>query len=179
MECAKNIEETRARPFRREGILTQLSDDNLAAAVEFNSAEWLRLQGRLPWVELHDDDDALWVFAGDTWPRNSVALASFSSATALRRIGEILAPHLRQKAACNWIVGPISRPSDLGQHLRAHDFRCMIHCAGMACDLDTLPPAPPVPEGVTVELVVEPPSLERDFDLAKVAPVLNLNASKP
>src|SRR5947207_308412 len=102
--------------------LNDLSSENLAAAVERNSAEWIRLQGRLPWVEFHEEPDALWVMAGDTWPRNSVALARFTPATAAERILEILAPHLSRRVACNWIVGPVSEPADLSRQLRAHGF---------------------------------------------------------
>jgi len=131
-------------------------DEQLAAAVEVNAAEWLRLQGRLPWVEFHDDGDALRVFAGDTYPRNTVALARFTAANASRRVGEILQPHLRQRVACNWIVGPVSEPSDLARHLKAHGFSCRIHCAGMACDLDALGHPPPLPEGISIELVDTP-----------------------
>jgi GNAT superfamily N-acetyltransferase len=141
-------------------VLTDSIDEKLAAAVELNSAECFRLDGRLPWVEFHDDGDAVWIFAGDTWPRNSVALARFTPATAHKRIGEILAVHLRKKVACNWIVGPVSRPPDLGKHLRAHGFKCMIHCAGMACDLDRIPQAPRAPNGVSIELTDDPPPLQ-------------------
>jgi GNAT superfamily N-acetyltransferase len=146
--------------MRSDRTLTDLSDEKLAAAVELNAAEWIRLLGRLPWVELHDDGDVLWSFAGDTWPRNSVALARFTGATAPARIGEILAFHLQHKVACNWVVGSVTQPADLGRHLREHGFKCVIHCAGMGCDLQNLPPTPAMPHGVTVELLDEPPSLE-------------------
>ena len=61
--------------------------------------------------------------------------------------------------ACNWVVGPVSQPSDLGKHLRARGFRCMIHCAGMACALGKLPPLFASPDRVKVEMVDRPPSL--------------------
>src|SRR5260370_73349 len=96
-------------------ILRDLSDEKLAAAVERNQIEWIRIQGRLPWVEFHDHGDVLRSFAGDTWPRNMVAQARFTPETAHRRVGEILAEHLREKAACNWVVGPESCPSNLSQ----------------------------------------------------------------
>ena len=70
----------------QEGMLARLSDEKLAAAVELNSAEFLRLEGRLPWVEFHDDEDARWIFAGDTWPRNSVALARFTTETVRENV---------------------------------------------------------------------------------------------
>ena len=131
-------------------------DEQLAAAVELNAAEWLRLQGRLLWVEFHDDGDVLRVFAGDTYPRNTVALARFTPANASRRVGETLEPHLQQRAACNWVVGPVSQPGDLALHLKAHGFSCRIHCAGMACMLDALGQSPPLPKGISIELVDTP-----------------------
>ena len=147
---------------RKNGVLdskTRTHEEQLAAAVELNCGEWLRLKGRLPWVELHDEKDALWIFAGDTYPGNSAALARFTPASALGRIGEILERHLEHKAACNWIVGPASQPADLDRHLKANGFSCRIHCAGMACDLDSLGLAPPVPAGVRIELLDTPLSL--------------------
>lgn len=135
------------------------SADQLAAAVELNSAEWMHLEGRLPWVQLHEEPDVLWVFGGDTWPRNHVALARFTAASAYRRVGEILRPHLAAKVDCNWIVGPVSQPENLGKHLKAHGFSCRLHCAAMACDLERLSAPPPAPVGVAVQLVDEPPSL--------------------
>jgi GNAT superfamily N-acetyltransferase len=131
----------------------------LAEAVELNSAEFLRIQGRLPWVEFHDEGDVLWIFAGDTWPRNTVTLARFSAESAARRIEEVLRPHLNRKVACNWVVGAASRPQDLGKHLNAQGFRCMIHCAAMACDLLRLPPRPSTPKGVGIRLAVGPPAI--------------------
>jgi len=160
MVRTKNCQKTDTHANGPAGLRARLSDEALAAALEFNYAEWLRLQGSLPWVQFHDDGDALRLFAGDTWPRNNVALARFTSETAHRRVGEILEQHLINKVACNWVVGALSRPPDLGRHLRAHGFRCMIHCAGMVCVLDKLPPAPASPDRVQVELVDQPPALD-------------------
>src|ERR1051325_2078060 len=145
---------------RQAGPSVRHIDEHLAAAVELNYAEWLRLEGTLPWVQFHDDEDAQWLFAGDAWPRNSVALARFTPETAHRRVGEILAPRLRSKVACNWVVGPLSQPSYLAKHLRVHGFRCMIRSLGMACNLSQLPPWPAPPDGVTVGLVGPAPSLQ-------------------
>jgi GNAT superfamily N-acetyltransferase len=138
---------------------TQTVEQQLAAAVELNAAEWMRSLANLPWVEFHDDPDVQWSFACDTWPRNSVAYARFKPTTARHRIREILAYHWKHKAACNWTVGPVSQPADLSKHLKDNGFSCRIHCAGMACDLRKLGQPPPIPEGVTIKLVDEPPSL--------------------
>jgi GNAT superfamily N-acetyltransferase len=135
------------------------TEQELAAAVELNQAESLRVHSHLPWVEFNDDGDVLRSFAGDTWPRNTVAWARFTPANAPRRIKDILARHLREKVACNWVVGPVSEPADLGKHLRAQGFHCMIHCAGMVCDLSSLPPAPLVADGFRIRELDEPARL--------------------
>ena len=127
--------------------------------MELNAAEWVRRLGALPWVELHDEPDVLWCFAGDTWPSNGVAHARFKPTTARNRIREILAYHWQHKVACNWTVGTASQPADLSKHLRDNGFSCRIHCAGMACDLQKLGEPPPTPEGVKIEMVDELPSL--------------------
>lgn len=145
---------------RTSQTIASPSDADLAAAVELNNAERLRLEGRLPWVEFHDEGDAIRVFAGDTWPENRVALARFATGDAHRRVGEILAPHLKQKVACNWVVGPVSQSPELTQQLRVHGFSCRIHCAGMACDLTKLLFTPPSLDGLSITLTDEPALLE-------------------
>ncbi len=173
-ELDSAIKESDALPVRRSkkpsirlfDSKTLPSDQQLAAAVEINCGEWLRLKGRLPWVELHDDPDVLWIFAGDTYPANSATLARFTPASAPRRIGEILEQHLKHKTACNWVVGAASQPPDFGRYLKPHGFSCRIHCTGMACDLSALGPAASTPRGVTIELLdapqpLEPPTTDR------------------
>src|SRR5258705_12299872 len=70
MERTRNRKEKKPDTTSPAGLRSRPSHVNLAAAVELNFAEWLRLQERPPWVEFHDDGDALRLFAGDTWPRN-------------------------------------------------------------------------------------------------------------
>ena len=141
------------------GTFTRPADALLAAEVELNNAAMLRLRGRLPGVELHDDKDVIWLFAGDLWPRNSVALSRLTPRTADRRIGEILERHLASKVACNWVVGPLSKPAGLTGHLRSHGFSCRIHCAGMACMLENNPPVRRCPDDISIALAKEPPVL--------------------
>ncbi len=135
------------------------AEERLAGTIEINTAEWLRLKGSLPWVELHDEPDVLWIFAGDTFPQNSAAFARFTTANASRRIKKILAYHLARKVSCNWIVGPLSQPPDLSRHLREHGFSCRIHCAGMVCGLRDLGAAPSISPDVSIEMIETPRSL--------------------
>ena len=140
-------------------VLTELSKENLAAAVELNSAAHLRLEAHIPWAQFHEEPDVLRIFTGDSWPRNTVALARFTPANADKRIAKILDEHLQHKVACNWIVGPLSQPSDLGKYLCAQGFSCRIHCAGMACRLQDSPPETTLDKDTAVSLVDAPPLL--------------------
>jgi GNAT superfamily N-acetyltransferase len=134
----------------------------LAAEVELNSAEWLELEGIMPWVEVHQEPDVLWLITKAAWPRSHVGLARFSIDSAERRVGEILDHYLAAGVACDWIVGPASQPADLGRYLKLHGFSCRIHCAGMACELETLDLSPVhPPKNVTIGLVGSPPPLRR------------------
>lgn len=137
------------------------SDAELCAALESNQAQWLRHKAALPWARVHDDEDVLHVFADPSrgWPRNLVAHARFSSESAHRRVGQLLAAHLEQKVSCNWLVGPLTTPSDLGEHLRGHGFRCTAHHVGMACELHARPQAPSCPDKIVIQIVDEPRSL--------------------
>jgi len=142
-------------------VRCRFSDAELCQALESNQAEWLRHKAALPWAKVHDEGDVLRVFAepGRGWPRNLVAHARFSSESAYQRVGEILAVHLERKASCIWLVGPLTTPADLGQHLRAHGFRCTAHDAGMACELQTRRESSPCPDKIVIQLVDEPQSL--------------------
>jgi GNAT superfamily N-acetyltransferase len=66
---------------------------------------------------------------------------------------------LRQKVACNWLVGPLTTPPDLARHLRAHGFRCTAHDAGMACELEKPARTFSMPNGVVIHPVDPPPAL--------------------
>jgi GNAT superfamily N-acetyltransferase len=80
-----------------------------------------------------------------------VGQARFTPESAHRRVGEILAAHLRHKVACDWVVGPVSQPANLSQALKAHGFSCRIHCAGMACDLNARREKPGLPPGAEIQ----------------------------
>ena len=115
-------------------LSASLSDLELANAVELNTAVWIRPKGRLTWVQFHDEGDVEWMFAGDTYPQNTVILARFTPRDASQRVAEVLEPHLQHRATCNWILGPVSQPSELPSHLKANGLSCRIHCSGMACE---------------------------------------------
>jgi ribosomal protein S18 acetylase RimI-like enzyme len=127
---------SRAATLRRSRsrVLTDATADQLADAVQRNQAEWIRFEGKLPDVELHDDPDVTWVCSSALGRPNSVALARLTPQAADRRIERILEGYRQVSASNVWWIGPLSRPDDLGTRLRAAGFHCFKHFPGMALD---------------------------------------------
>ena len=118
---------------------------DLALAIEANLAAWILAKAAcLDDVELHLDGDASWIFTRGAAPENTVVQARFTEQNADARVFAILDYHRKHKAACNWITGPMSQPASLGDALRRAGFKCMIHCAGMGCDLRATPATVPM-----------------------------------
>ena len=74
----------------RSRILTDATPAQLADAVQRNQSEWIRFEGKLPDVELHDDRDVTWVCSAAPGRPNSVAMARFTPQAADRRIEQVL-----------------------------------------------------------------------------------------
>jgi len=140
-------------------VRSRFSDAELCHALESNQIEWVRHKAALPWAKVQDDGDVLRVFVdpGRGWPRNLVGHARFSSESAHQRVGEIVAAHLEHKVS--WLLGPLTTPADLGQHLRAHGLRCTARHVGMACELHMCPQTSPCPDKIVIQLLDEPLSL--------------------
>lgn len=140
----------------------------VAGLVEENLAEWvLAKAASLNDVEIHRDPDVSWTFTLKPAPGNTAVLARFTVRSVDTRIAAVLDKSLQHQLACNWVVGPLSQPVSLGSALRNAGFHCMIHCAGMACDLSLVPTqVPPLRQDVTIEQTLhcpafEPPTTER------------------
>jgi GNAT superfamily N-acetyltransferase len=127
--------------------------DPVIAAVEKNVAEWTRLKGCIPGVELHDDGDAVWVFSTQPGRGGAVAGVRFTEETADGRIAEILAHHRRHLEPTLWWTGPVSTPTNLDARLQAAGLYRQQHLPGMAADLQAIRTEFHRPAGLTVEPV--------------------------
>lgn len=74
-------------------------------------------------------------------------------------IDEAIEPFRRRGLPFSWLVGPGSRPPDLGERLAARGLRFLGSWPGMAIDLDRLDDPPALPSGVTVERVASEAAL--------------------
>lgn len=148
-------------------ILPDLADrEALLQALDANMAERTALSERLPGRgEIRRLPDCLQSIGDLAHPiANQVHLARFSEADAERRIDETLAPYIDRQLPCHWWVGCTTTPSDLPERLERRGFRRFEPETGMAGVLSEMDLEPPLPEGVTVQKVVDQASLDLFFE---------------
>jgi ribosomal protein S18 acetylase RimI-like enzyme len=142
------------------------ADARAAAALDANFGELLAWYGAAPSGEVRRDADLLLTVSGVSFRAiNAAALASLESSTAGRRIDDAIGWLAARTDRWRWLVGPSSRPLDLGERLVAAGLQQVSDNAGMALDLGAWQTGAPLPAGVTTELVTDEVGLARWRDV--------------
>ena len=132
-----------------------------AAALDANFAELLTWYASSPGGEIRHDRDLLLTSSGVPFRAiNAASRADLAPAIVSERIVEAIAWLGARTDRWRWLVGPSSRPPDLGDRLLAAGLDLVGDSAGMALDLRGWRPVP-LPHGVTIELVVDEAGLQR------------------
>src|SRR5712691_6800198 len=119
--------------------LEELSPTSLLPAMEANVQEaWIHL-GRGLGAVVHDEPELLWFSSGLPFHlANGIVRTHLPS----DRVEEILKEKLTQLTALHlpmaWLIGPSTRPTDLGSRLQSHGWMLEDTAPGMAVDLHTL-----------------------------------------
>ena len=134
--------------------LQSRSSPHILAAIEANLRVLWRSYSRLPGAELWDQPDLFWVATDVPFPPfNGVLRARLRPETIAPTITTTRQRFDRRHVPMLWLVGPGTRPSDLGTHLMAVGLTHLADDPGMAIDLATLPTDLPLPAGFTSEVV--------------------------
>jgi GNAT superfamily N-acetyltransferase len=139
-------------------------DTRAAAALDANFAELLAWYSSGPGGEVRRDPDLLLTMSGVPFRAiNAAAVADLAgSATAVAaRVVEAIDWLSTRTDRWRWLVGPSSRPTDLGDRLIEAGLRQLSDGAGMALDLRGWRHKAPLPAGMTTELVKDAEALER------------------
>jgi GNAT superfamily N-acetyltransferase len=146
------------------GMKVRLQDLDRAAiarVIEGHVWELYRLLGRWPRVEVHDDPDVLFFISGVPHPVfNCVMGARLEPGAIEARIDTIIAHYKARGVPLLWLIGPQTRPYDLGIRLEVHGFRHTEDAPGLAVDLSMLP-TPVAPQGFVIRRVDHEESLEQ------------------
>jgi ribosomal protein S18 acetylase RimI-like enzyme len=132
-----------------------LDDAAAAAALDANFAELIRWYASRPGGEVVENGDVTTCSTGLAFRSINCAVAiDLDPATADERIAEVGAWFGARGLPWRWLVGPTSRPLDLGERLLRAGLELVGDGAGMALDLGRCAPEPePLPAGVTIETV--------------------------
>ncbi len=129
-------------------------DANLAAHVSY-------VQRRLPGMFVDDRADLLIVDSGlatDTF--NKILRTRLEPGTADQRIEEALAHFRGAQRPFSWWLGPLATPEDIGARLKQRGLRPAETELGMAAQLDHLPRALELPQGLEIHPVSTREQLE-------------------
>jgi ribosomal protein S18 acetylase RimI-like enzyme len=139
-------------------------DPALITMFDRNIVEFYVQSRSRPWADIKVDDDVVWGSTGlPLQAFNGALAATFSGETADARIETILDYFRGLRLDMSWWVGPTS-PPDLGDRLAAHGLVQDGVMPGMAVALAGWS-APPVPEGLTIELTDDAASFHDAMDV--------------
>ena len=134
-----------------EKILEPPSTATLVRAMEDNRCTLCTLFARLPGAELHDAPDVLQVTTNEPFSVfNTVHRAQFAPKDVDTAIEAAKTRARARGVRLMWLVGPSTRPADLGDSLQAHGFVHEEDIFGMATDLSRLPDDRELPAGVEI-----------------------------
>jgi len=124
-----------------------------AAALDSNFAELVRWYASRPGGEVVDGADVTTCSTGLAFRSINCAVdIDLAPSTADRRIAEVGAWFGERGLPWRWLVGPTSRPLDLGERLVHAGYELVSDSPGMVLDLDAFEPEAP-PAGVEIVTV--------------------------
>jgi GNAT superfamily N-acetyltransferase len=151
-------------------------DAAAAAALDANFAELIRWYAARPGGEVVDGGDVTACSTGLAFRSINCAVAiDLDPAAADARIAEIGGWFGERGLPWRWLVGPTSRPSDLGDRLIRAGFERVSDSAGMALDLAGFQ-AEAIPTGVEIVTVDDHAGLETWAEIQRRA--LDLDATR-
>jgi ribosomal protein S18 acetylase RimI-like enzyme len=156
--------------------MTAEEDAAAAAALDANFAELIRWYASRPGGEVVEGGDITICSTGLAFRSiNGAVGTAFDSAVADERIAEIGGWFGERGLPWRWLVGPTTRPSNMGDRLVRAGFELVGDSAGMALDLAGFQ-AEPLPEGVEIVTVDDVAGLEAWAQIQRRA--LDLDATR-
>jgi GNAT superfamily N-acetyltransferase len=134
-------------------VLRDPSDDAVLDAIDLNWRANCMAFGLAPTTTVHDDAEMFWYVTGlPSSGFNSIMYANLPPDRIEQAVQLLYALREQHGVPIGWLVGPSSRPRDLGERLLTSGLRHGIDLTPMTRSVAGLPAAAPVP-GLTVERV--------------------------
>lgn len=137
-------------------VLEDFSDSSVINAIEMNLHEaWISFAHGLGAI-VHDEPDLLWFLSGLPFHlANGIVKARFLSDHLEGTLDKRLRLLTTEQVPMTWLIGPSTRPVDLGSHLEARGWVLEDVAPGMAIELQTLDESLSPPTSLTIERVRE------------------------
>lgn len=142
-------------------IVDDFSVSTLLKAMETNVQDaWIYL-GRGLGAEIHDEPDLMWFFSGIPFHlANGIVRAHFTPDPGEGILNERLKQLTSYGVPMAWLIGPSTRPTDLGSYLERRGWFPDDEAPGMALDLHTLDEQLSLPPHLTIERVTDTETLK-------------------
>ncbi len=143
-------------------FLKEPSPEELVTAIEGNLLEYTAYRGQSPLAQFFRTPRAQWTISQTDIPfANQVCFADFLAEppkedldSSINQMISLFESKIK-KRPMTWLIGPSSRPKDLGLHLKRHGFIHIGSTPGMAVPLGALPDLKPASSS-TGSIRVEP-----------------------
>jgi GNAT superfamily N-acetyltransferase len=141
-------------------VLRSPTPDALLTAIDLNWRAVARAFGLAPSTMIRDDNELFWYVTGlPSGAFNSIMYANLAPERIDAAVAELQALREISDVPVGWLIGPASRPLDLGQQLEARGLEHLVTLTPMTVSLDGLPPPAPV-TGLTIARVDDPADYE-------------------
>ena len=141
-------------------VLRSPTPDALLTAIDLNWRASARAFGLAPTTVIRDDNELFWYVTGlPSGMFNSVMYANLAPERIDAAVEELYALRAAHGVPIGWVIGPASRPLDLGRQLEARGLEHLVTLTPMTVSLGGLPLPAPV-TGLTIGRVRTPADYE-------------------
>ena len=124
------------------------------------------------------NDKIGWVKTHPTVWSNFIFYSNFETDEVKEQVTQVCSRIKSGELPDEWLIGPKTRPADLGTYLENHNFTMRYQMAGMAIDTAILPEIVPVPKNITIKTVDSEPMIRVWAEVVSKA-LWNGNAFEP
>jgi ribosomal protein S18 acetylase RimI-like enzyme len=130
--------------------------ETIVEAVDRNWRASVRAFGLAPTTVVHDDDEMFWYVTGlPDASFNSIMYANLAPERVDAAVDELFRLRETYDVSMGWLVGPTSRPLDLGRRLRARGLIRRVSLTPMTLSLAVIQTEPVSVPGLTIERVAD------------------------
>jgi GNAT superfamily N-acetyltransferase len=135
-------------------VLKDFSVSSVVDAMEINVYEASICFAHALGAVVYDEPHMLWFFSGFPFHlANGIVSARFPEDRLERILDERLQQLVVKEVPMAWLIGPSTRPVDLGRRLQEHGWMLGDEAPGMAIDLQTLNESFPTPPLLTIQRI--------------------------